>query len=107
VTAKFATSELIEEVIITGFHDGHVAFRNPRLFAEITANFVETKTETREISDLAADPVTHNHLAYLMAAPTERLDDSLIDEYAELAEYILRAIAFADSEKILAAPPVA
>lgn len=93
VTSIATPVALIEEIILSGFNEGHIAHKNPPLLAEIASRFIEEKTADRSLADLAADRIAHNHLAYLMAEESERLNEALIDQYAELAEYIFRSLA--------------
>lgn len=94
VTSIATPVALIEEIILSGFNEGHIAHKNPPLLAEIASRFIEEKSADRSLAEIATDRIAHNHLAYLMAEESERFDDALIDQYAELAEYIFRSLAF-------------
>ena len=85
---------MIEEVIWSGFPEGHVALRNPRQLAAIVDEFIVE--QNRSLSDLATNSIAINHVAYLMARPDERLEDTIVESYCDLAEYIFRALAMAE-----------
>ena len=86
--------EVIEEIIWSGFPEGHVALRNPRHLAETADAFISE--QGRPLADLATDPIAVNHVAYRMARPDERFDDDAVEAYSDLAEYIFRALAMAE-----------
>lgn len=85
---------MIEEIIWSGFPEGHVALRNPRRLAETVDEFLVE--QGRSLPELATDPIAVNHVAYRMARPEERLDDEAVEAYSDLAEYIFRALAMAE-----------
>ena len=86
--------EVIEEIIWSGFPEGHVALKNPRELAEIADSFINE--QERPLADLATDPIAINHVSYRMARPEERLDDEIVEAYCDLSEYIFRALAMAE-----------
>ena len=85
--------EVIEEIIWSGFPEGHVALRNPRQLARTADEFISE--QERPLVDLATDPIAANHVAYRMARSEERLDDDVVEAYSDLAEYVFRALAMA------------
>jgi hypothetical protein len=93
-TESKTRSEIIEEVIWSGFPEGHVALRNPRQLAQIVDEFIVE--QDRSLADLATNSIAINHVAYRMARPEERLDDPVVESYCDLAEYIFRALALAE-----------
>ena len=86
--------DVIEEVIWSGFPEGHVALRNPRQLAKIVDEFIIE--QDRSLTDLATNSIAINHVAYQMARPEERLEEPVVDSYCDLAEYIFRALAMAE-----------
>lgn len=81
----------LEEIFWSGFPEGVRPLRAPRFLASVTGKFLDE--QGRSARALLGDPVAVNHLAFLMARPSERLDDDLIEQYCYLARYALRALA--------------
>ncbi|MCB1232034.1 MAG: hypothetical protein KDN19_17325 [Verrucomicrobiae bacterium] len=84
----------LEEIFWAGFPEGMLPLRAPQYLAEVTERFLQD--QGRSPRELLGDPVAVNHLAYLMARPSERLRDDFVEQYCTLARYVLRALAMND-----------
>ena len=81
----------LEEIFWSGFPEGVRPLRAPSFLASVTEEFLAA--QGRSPRELLGDPVAVNHLAYLMARPSERMEDDYIEQYCRLVRFVLRALA--------------